>query len=156
MFNVQCKCPSLCNCHADGSTECDRLLTVYASSIKPSLPYLGLLWSPSFLLSLAPVLQSCFRRNLSLALSRFIGVELHGEESSVAVHRTEHFSTCANLKVRVPSFPFVQFKFSVYGHTQRDKRTHASCNAVTLVWGSLRLAPMIVDNKICNLICQIP
>ena len=35
-------------------------------------PYLGPLWSPSFLFSLAPALQSRFRSNLSLALSRFI------------------------------------------------------------------------------------
>ena len=37
--------------------------------------------------------------------------------------------------------PFAQFKFSVYGHTQTY--THASSNAVMLVWGSLRLAPII-------------
>ena len=36
---------------------------------------------PSFLISLVPALQSC-------ALSRFIGIELHGEESSIAIHRT--------------------------------------------------------------------
>ena len=43
-----------------------------------------------------------------------------------------------------------QLKFSVYGLTyvrtyvrrQTDIHTHASCNAVTLVWGSLRLAPI--------------
>ena len=85
--------PSLCNCHADVSTECDRLLT--ASSIKTSLPYLGLFWLPSFLFSLVPALQSHSRCNLSLALSRLIGVK-----SSVAIHRTEHFSACANLKCR--------------------------------------------------------
>ena len=32
--------------------------------------------------------SSCPRRNLSLALSKFIGVELHGEESSVAFSRS--------------------------------------------------------------------
>ena len=41
--------------------------------------------------------------------------------------------------------PFVQFKFSVYGHKQTSKQadihTHVR-NAVTLVWGSLRLAPI--------------
>ena len=45
--------------------------------------------------------------------------------------------TFANLK---SSHPFVQFKFSVYGHKQASKQTyihtHASCNAVPLVWGS--------------------
>ena len=67
-----------------------RLLTVYVSSIKPSLPYLGPLWSPSFLFSLAPALQSRSRCNLSFTLSKFISIELHGEESSIAIHHTEH------------------------------------------------------------------
>ena len=45
------------------------------------------------------------------------------------------------------SYPFGQFKFSVYGLTYvctyiLDIHVHASCNAVTLVWGSLRLAPI--------------
>ena len=72
------------------STECDKLFIVYASSIKSSLPYPGPLWPPSFLFSLAPVLQSSsslflsLQWNLSLALSRFISVELHGEEAFVA------------------------------------------------------------------------
>ena len=45
----------------------------------------------------------------------------------------------------VPSFLFVQVKFLVYGLTNTDRQTdiHASCNAVPLVWGSLRLAPLI-------------
>ena len=30
--------------------------------------------------------------------------------------------------------------------TQTDRHTHASCNAVTLVWGSLRLAPIIHEH----------
>ena len=38
--------------------------------------------------SLAIALSSCSRCSLSLALSRFIGVELHGEESSVAFSRS--------------------------------------------------------------------
>ena len=44
--------------------------------------------------------------------------------------------------LRISSYPFVQFKFSVYGRKQTYIHTHASCNAVTLVWGSLRLAPI--------------
>ena len=41
---------------------------------------------------------------------------IHGEGSSIAIHRT---GTCGNLKCTCsqPSFPFVQFKFSVYGLT---------------------------------------
>ena len=38
---------------------------------------------------------------------------------------------------------FVQFKISVYDPTYADRHTHASCNAVLLVWGLLRLAPII-------------
>ena len=81
--------------HADGSTEHDRLLTMYASCIKPSLACLTpvhsdhlpscSLWrrrSSSPFLSLQ-TLQTP-RGNLSLAISRFISVELHGEESFVA------------------------------------------------------------------------
>ena len=49
-------------------------------------------------------------------------------------------------------FLFVQFKLSVYSHTQTYIytyihtyiHTHTSCNAVPLVRGSLRLAPIIL------------
>ena len=37
--------------------------------------------------------------------------------------------------------PFIQFKFLVYGYTVVDIYTNASCNAVSLVWGSLMLTP---------------
>ena len=59
-------------------------------------------------------------------------------------HRTlKSLSTFANLKcVFVPSFPFIQFKFSVYGHTYADRHTYTSCNAVPVVWGLFRLAPI--------------
>ena len=41
------------------------------------------------------------------------------------------------------SYPFLKFKFLVYGLTDvPDIHVHASCNAVTLVWGSLRLTPI--------------
>ena len=42
----------------------------------------------------------------------------------------QSFSMCANLNVSVPSFPLVQLKFSVYGHTYVSIHTHASCNEV--------------------------
>ena len=32
-----------------------------------------------------------------------------------------------------------------YADRQTDIHTHTSCNAVTLVWGLLRLAPIICD-----------
>ena len=44
-----------------------------------------LLWSPSLLFSLVLMLQT---QSVSCTLSRFIGVELHHEESSVAVSRS--------------------------------------------------------------------
>ena len=102
--------------------HCSALVLTYAPS---SFPYLGLLWSPLLLFSLASMLQSSSspssrsRHNLSLTLSRLIGVELHSEESSVAFSRSigmeldsegsimstwtgtgilKSFSTCANLK----------------------------------------------------------
>ena len=52
------------------------------------------------------------------------------------------------FEMYVSSFPFVQFKFSVYGLTHADRHIHASCNAVPLVWGSLRLAPIGLMNFI--------
>ena len=54
------------------------------------------------------------------------------------------FSTCTILK----SVTFVSVHsikiFSIWPHANRqtDRHTHMSCNAVMLVWGSLRLAPM--------------
>ena len=61
-------------------------------------------------------------------------------------HRTlKSFSTCANLKCTC-TFVSVQFTFLVYVHTYADRQTyvhtHTSCNAVTLVQGSLRLTPV--------------
>ena len=46
-------------------------------------------------------------------------------------------------KVEMPLFPFVKLNFRYMGaNRQTDRHTHASRNAVTLVWGSLRLAPI--------------
>ena len=101
-------------------------------------------------LSSLACLSSRSRRDLSLTLNRFIGTELHGEESSVAFSRSIGVEldfwraaarTCENLKYK---YSFVQHKITVYGHKQASKQasrhTHVFCNAVTLVWGSLRLA----------------
>ena len=103
---------------------------MYASSIKPSLLSLGPLSSPSFLLfSLVLALQSRSRHNLSLPLSRFMGVELHGEESSIAIYCTElkSFSMCANLKCTCTFVPVHSiWIFSIWPHTNRqtDRRTY--------------------------------
>ena len=48
------------------------------------------------------------------------------------------------MYVYVNLYSFVQFKISVYGLKYRTY-THASSNAVMLVWGSLRLAPNIIS-----------
>ena len=90
--------------------------------------------------SLAVLLSSRSRHNLSLALSRFIGVELHSEESSVEFSRfmgveldsegsivstcTEHeFCQIWNV-MGTFWYPFVYFKFSVYGHTYVSRHTY--------------------------------
>ena len=68
---------------------------------------------------------------------------------SPSSHRTlKALARVQNWNARVPLFPFVQFKFSVYGLTQTDRHTHASSNAVPLVWDSLRLAPLNVHSVI--------
>ena len=62
--------------------------------------------------------------------------------------------TPSSIFVRGPIFVILKFKrahlkFSVYGRKQTDRQTDRHtyihthmCNAVTLVWGSLRLAPI--------------
>ena len=126
------------------STPMDPLnvITVYASSIKPSLPYLGPLRSASFLFSLALALQSCSRRNLSFALSRFIGVELHGEESSIAIHRTERFNLA---RVQIWNAQ------CTYADRQTDVHTCTSCVS-TVLWTYVKSANTRTQkrgNKLC-------
>ena len=67
----------------------------------------------------------------SVAFSRPIGVKL--DRDPLCQLSWESFSMCANLKCT--------YRFVMYGHTQTDRHTHGSCNAVLLVWGSLRLTP---------------
>ena len=116
---------------------------MYASSItEPSLPYLGPF---CFLFSLAPALQSRSRHNLSLVLSRLISVELHGEDwspplRSIGIIAQNSFSTCAKLKSMLPSFPFVQLKFSVYGHTQSERQTDRHTHVLQCSHTSVGLA----------------
>ena len=120
MFNVQCKLTRWTP-HADGSTECDRVLTVYASSIT-SLPYLGLLS--------ADCLPSCslWRRCCSLATDTIC--LSHSVDSSVLSYtvRSPLSRSIAwnilkalarvriwNVRVHLPSFPFVQFRLMKCG-----------------------------------------
>jgi len=59
-------------------------------------------------------------------------------------HRTlKSFSMCATLKCTC-TFVSVRSIWYMASRMQTDIHTHASCNAVMLVWGSLRLAPMNV------------
>ena len=69
----------------------------------------------------------------AVVFSRSIGVEF--------VHWTWIcFSTCANLNIRSFNLNFRYMATS----KQASKQTYThTCNAVTLVWGSLRLAPII-------------
>ena len=55
---------------------------------------------------------------------------------------------CTNLKCTCTFVSFIQLKFSVYGHTQTYIHTHASCNAIPLVWGSLNTYTCVLQ---CNL-----
>ena len=94
---------------------------VRASSIKPSLPYLG----PG-----SDRLLSCslWRRRCSLAPDAICFS--HSVDSSALTYtvrsppsRSIAQNTYANLKCTLPSFPFAQLKVSVYGHTQTDRHT---------------------------------
>ena len=49
-------------------------------------------------------------------------------------------------------FKFAHLKFTVYGRGQTDIHT-TSANAVTLVWGSLRLAPIINKRVLTESAC---
>ena len=72
----------------------------------------------------------------AVAFSISIGVEVDSER----FHKS--FITCENLKC---TYPFVQFKFSVYGHTQASIHTHAFCN--TCSHASVGLAQARPNNK---------
>ena len=75
--------------------------------------------------------------HLSLALSRFISVELHGVESFVA----QKFQHVCKFKMHVYlRFRLFNLKFR---YMAANRHTHTSCNVVTLVWGSLRLTPIM-------------
>ena len=138
---------------ADGSTECDRLLTVYASSIKPSLHYLNLLWSPTLLFSLAPALQSSscpflplqtqsVSRTYSALFSSLLSYTavrsplLHS--SLKALVRMQIWNMCtfvSNLNFR---YMAIRTQTDIHAYIHAYIHTHASCNAVLLVWGSLQ------------------
>ena len=138
--------------YGDRSIEHNRLLTVYTLSIKPSFQFTSVrsdrlpfcsLWHRRC--SLAVALSYRSRRNLSLALSRFISIELHSEESFV----TQKFQYVCKFEMQV----YLRFCLSnlnfryMTSRTYADRHTHASCNVVTLVWGSLRLTP----NNCCRI-----
>ena len=107
--------------------------------------------------SLAVLLSSRSRHNLSLTLSRFMGVELHSEEFSVAFSRSMGVELDSKGSIVSLNMNFVKFEmyvylsvsfcsiyiFGIWPHIFKQTYIHtASCNAVLLVWGSLRLAPI--------------
>ena len=107
--------------------------------------------------SLAVALSSRFRRNLSVALRRSIGVELHSEESSVSLSRLfcqlfEFWRALARVQiwnVHVNGYPFVQFKFSVYGLTYVDRHTHVLQCSLTSV-GLAQAHPSYVHHTLVD------
>ena len=104
--------------------------------------------------SLAVALSTCSRRNLSLAHSRLIGVELHGEESSVAFSRsigvefdsegsimstcTEHYfeelQHVCNFEMHVYTFVSIHsiYIFSIWPHKDIHVRLQCSHASVGL------------------------
>ena len=74
--------------------------------------------------SLAIAFSFHSRRYLSLALSRFISVELHSEKYSV-VFIAQNFSTCANLKCTCTFFCLFNLNFlCLTTHTRKDMHTY--------------------------------
>ena len=107
------------------------------------------------------------RHNLSLALSKFIGIELHGEESSVAFSRFisveldseasimstrteyEFWGALACVQIWNALYPI----FGIWPHISKQTYT-PSCNAVPLAWGLIRLVPII--NHLISRISLVP
>ena len=75
--------------------------------------------------------------HLSFALSRFISIELHGMESFVA----QKFQHVCKFEMHV-YLHFRSFNLK-FRYMAANRHTHTSCNVVTLVWGSLRLTPIM-------------
>ena len=115
--------------YGDRSTEHNGLLTVYALSIKPSFQFTSVrsdrlpscsLWRRRC--SLAVALSYRSRRNLSLALSRFISIELHSEESFV----TQKFQYVCKFEMQVYlhfCLSNLNFRIWPHVHTQTDIHT---------------------------------
>ena len=64
---------------------------------------------------------------------------LHDSGSSPSPTRL--LSACMSSVFVILKFNHAHLKFTVYGHKQANIHTHVR-NAVPLVWGSLRLAPI--------------
>ena len=139
-----------------------RVCVVYLA--QPALPrsaltaFVPVLFGADAAVQLALVPFSRSRCDLFLSLSRFIGTEFHGEESSVAFSRSSVSSqiargTLCQLALSKELQHMRKFEIYVRIHSfnlnllymatckQADVHTHRSCNAVPLVWGSLRLTP---------------
>ena len=145
---------------ANGSTECDRLLTVYASSIKPSLHYLNLLWSPTLLFSLAPALQSSSCPFLPLqtqSVSHTYSALFSSLLSYTAV-RSPLLHSSLKALVRMQIWNMCTFVSNpVYGHTYANRHTciHTWIHTYTRILQcspvSVGLAPIISFSVRVNL-----
>ena len=122
--------PSLCNSmlmdplNATDSSQCMRRLSLslvcLTSVCSERLPSC-FLWRRHC--SLAPD-TICLSHSVdSLVLCYTVRTRVLSCDPSESHRTLKSFSTCANLKSTLPSFPCVQLKFSVYGHTQTDRQT---------------------------------
>ena len=71
-----------------------------------------------------------------------LAVAPHQRDSGMDLSHTRNYLWMYSLH---EIFTCAYLKFTVYGHKQTDRQTDihtTSANAVTLVWGSLRLAPI--------------
>ena len=135
--------------HADGSSECDRLLTVYTLRLS-SLACLTLFRSDRL-----PSCCSLWRQRCSLApdaicLSHSVDswALTYTVRSPLLRSIAQNFSTCANLKC---TCTFVSIrKFSVYGHTQTDRQTdiHTRIAMQSREYGAHLGSPQLVCHKI--------
>ena len=130
------------------STPMDSLNTTDSSPCTLRLSSLASLTSVR-----SDCLPSCslWRRRCGLAVySPFLSLYTQSALSYTVWSPSSHisFSTCANLKC---TYTFVSVRsikiFGIWPHVRRQTYLHVpSSNVVTLVWGSLRLAPIMVDH----------
>ena len=136
--------------------ECRLCTTLTWSDLQPGL-YNFVRSASSLSLMVGPRIRRCCTVGIQLEPSLLRLPTLHSGSSPAlpfAYQKFEFWSTCANSKctctyvyLRIRSFNLNFRYMAASRHTYIH--THASCNAVTLVWGSLRLA------LICEVACEV-